>query len=61
MKDFKNKLKERSAEIEVLKEMVKSANAEKKSKDIDIKKLKDKLARGGGRSRDPSEGSPGSR
>jgi hypothetical protein len=41
--------------------MVKSANITGKSKDIDIKKLKDKLARGGGRSRDPSEGSPGSR
>ncbi len=61
LKDMKNKLKERAAEIEVLKEMVKSANIQSKSKDIDIKKLKDRIQRGGGRSRDHSEGSPGSR
>lgn len=62
LKDFKNKLKERAAEIEVLKEMVKSANVQVKAKDIDIKKLRDRIQRGGGgRSRDHSEGSPGSR
>jgi len=43
LKDMKNKLKERAAEIEVLKEMVKSANIQSKSKDIDIKKLKDRI------------------
>lgn len=44
--------------------MVKSANTNSKQKDIDIKKLKGRLERiagGGSRSRDHSEGSPQSR
>ncbi len=36
IKDLKNKLKEKNAEVEVLKEMVKSANLQTKAKDIDI-------------------------
>jgi hypothetical protein len=36
VKDLKNQLKERNAEVEVLKEMVKSANSQTKAKDIDI-------------------------
>ena len=36
LKDFKGKLKEKANEIEVLKEMVKSANMQAKAKDIDI-------------------------
>ena len=36
MKDLKQKIKEKNAEIEVLKEMVKSANMQAKAKDIDI-------------------------
>jgi predicted RecB family endonuclease len=62
VKDLKGKLKERVTEIDVLKEMVKSANMSAKAKDIDIKKLKNRLERqGGSRSRDHSEGSPQSR
>lgn len=45
IKDLKLSLKERSAEIEVLKEMVKSANLESKAKEIDIQRLKNKLLR----------------
>ena len=40
MKDLKQKIKEKNAEIEVLKEMVKSANMQAKAKDIDIQRLK---------------------
>lgn len=36
IKDLKQQLKERQAEIEVLKEMVKAANTQLKTKDIDI-------------------------
>lgn len=36
IKDLKNQLKEKNAEVEVLKEMVKSANMQTKAKDIDI-------------------------
>jgi hypothetical protein len=36
LKDMKTALKERSAEVEVLKEMVKSSNMQAKAKDIDI-------------------------
>jgi hypothetical protein len=43
MKDMKGKLKERSNEIEVLKEMVKSANMQAKAKDIDISRLTKRL------------------
>ena len=42
---MKGKLKERVVEIDVLKEMVKSANMSVKGKDIDIKKLKNRLER----------------
>ena len=45
IKDLKLSLKERSAEIEVLNEMVKSANLESKAKEIDIQRLKNKLLR----------------
>ncbi len=38
-------MKERVAEIEVLKEMVKSANLESKTKDIDIQRLTKRLQR----------------
>lgn len=36
IKDLKKKLKEKDTEIEVLKEMVKSANIQAKAKDTDI-------------------------
>ena len=43
LKDLKLSNKEKQAEIEVLKEMVKSANLEVKAKDIDIARLKNKI------------------
>ena len=45
IKDMKSQLKERSAEVEVLKEMVKSSNNHAKAKDIDIIRLSKKLER----------------
>ena len=39
LKDLKAKLKDKNSEIEVLKEMVKSANMQAKSKDIDVSRL----------------------
>ena len=47
LKDLKAKVKEKDAEIEVLKEMVKSANMQAKAKDGDIDKLKKRLQRKG--------------
>ena len=43
LKDLKAKLKDRNQEIEVLKEMVRSANRQAKSKDIDIARLSKKI------------------
>ena len=43
LKDLKQSNKEKQAEIEVLKEMVKSANLEVKAKEIDIARLKNKI------------------
>lgn len=43
LKDMKQKVKEKNAEIEVLKEMVKSANTQIKAKDTDINRLKKRL------------------
>lgn len=40
---MKGKLKEKNDEIEVLKEMVRSANKQAKAKDIDISRLTKKL------------------
>ena len=45
MKDLKAKIKDKNAEIEVLKEMVKSANMQAKSKDIDVSRLQKKINR----------------
>lgn len=45
MKDLKAQLKDKGAEIEVLKEMVKSANMQTKAKDIDINRLRQRLNR----------------
>ena len=45
MRELRNANKEKSAEVEVLKEMVKSANLEGRSREIDIQKLKNKLGR----------------
>ena len=42
---MKNKLKEKFNEIEVLKEMVKSANKQAKAKDIDITRLLKRIQR----------------
>jgi hypothetical protein len=36
IKDLKQQLKERQAEVEVLKEMVKASNTQLKAKDLDI-------------------------
>ena len=36
---MKAKIKEKNAEIEVLKEMVKSANQQAKARDIDVQRL----------------------
>ena len=50
MKDLKGKIKEKNAEIEVLKEMVKSANLQVKAKDVDLDRLKKRMnRRAGGR------------
>jgi len=43
LKDLKSQNKERVAEIEVLKEMVKSANLEVRARDIDIQKLRNRI------------------
>lgn len=45
LKDLKAKIKDKNAEIEVLKEMVKSANMQSKSKDIDVSRLQKKINR----------------
>jgi len=42
---LKTQLKERNAEVEILKEMVKSSNMQAKAKDIDIQRLTKKLGR----------------
>ena len=42
---MKSKIKEKNAEIEVLKEMVKSANIQIKAKDTDVQRLKKRLQR----------------
>ena len=42
---MKQKIKEKNAEIEVLKEMVKSANTQLKAKDTDLTRLKKRLQR----------------
>jgi len=47
LKDMRTKVKEKNAEIEVLKEMVKSANTQIKAKDVDITRLKKRLQRMG--------------
>ena len=56
VKDLKNQLKERSAEVEVLKEMVKSSNMQTKTKDIDIQRLTKRLNRIGDRENSSSSG-----
>ena len=43
LKDMKQKIKEKNAEIEVLKEMVKSANTEIKAKNTDVQRLKKRI------------------
>lgn len=45
LKDLRAKLKEKNAEIDVLKEMVKSANQQAKAKDIDVNRLQRKIKR----------------
>lgn len=45
MRDLKLKLKDKLNEIEVLKEMVKSANKQAKAKDIDIQRLNNRIHR----------------
>ncbi|CDW85506.1 UNKNOWN [Stylonychia lemnae] len=45
MRDLKTKLKDKLNEIEVLKEMVKSANKQAKAKDIDIQRLNKRIQR----------------
>jgi len=40
LKDMKAKLKDKDAEIEVLKEMVKSANIQAKTKESDVTRLR---------------------
>lgn len=47
IKDLKTQIKEKNAEVEVLKEMVKSANSQNKAKEIDIQRLTKKLQRFG--------------
>lgn len=47
IKDLKTQIKEKSAEVEILKEMVKSSNMQVKAKDIDIQRLNKKLGRQG--------------
>ena len=42
---MKAKIKDKNAEIEVLKEMVKSANMQAKAKDIDVNRLQKKINR----------------
>ena len=44
-RDIKGQLKEKISEIEVLKEMVKSANMQTKAKDIDVQRLVKKVSR----------------
>lgn len=43
MKDLKRKIREKDAEIEVLKEMVKSSNIQAKAKETDLTRLTKKL------------------
>ena len=45
MKDLRAKIKDKNAEIDVLKEMVKSANMQAKAKDIDVSRLQKKINR----------------
>ena len=63
MKDLKGKIKEKNAEIEVLKEMVKSANMQVKAKDVDLDRLKKRMNRraGGGVNNDDNSSAYGSR
>ena len=66
LKDLRAKVKDKNAEIEVLKEMVKSANMQAKSKDIDVSRLKKKVTRlengqGGGGGNDNQSNYGGSR
>ena len=64
LKDLKNKVKEKDAEIEVLKEMVKSSNIQAKAKETDLQRLIKKLERyekGSYKSRDRDTNSSTSR
>ena len=45
LKDLKTKLREKDAEIDVLKEMVKSSNISAKAKETDLSRLQKKLER----------------
>lgn len=45
LKDLKSKFKDKLNEIDVLKEMVKSANKQAKAKDIDIQRLSNRIKR----------------
>jgi len=45
IRDMKLKMKDQANEVEVLKEMVKSANKQAKAKDIDIQRLTKKITR----------------
>lgn len=45
LRDMKLKMKEQANEVEVLKEMVKSATKQAKAKDIDIQRLSKKIQR----------------
>ena len=45
LRDLKSKIKDQQNEIEVLKEMVKSATKQAKAKDIDIQRLTKKMSR----------------
>ena len=60
---MKAKIKDKNAEIEVLKEMVKSANMQAKAKDIDVNRLQKKINRrqNGGAGGDQSSNYGGSR
>jgi tRNA(Phe) wybutosine-synthesizing methylase Tyw3 len=56
IKDLKNQVKERSAEVEVLKEMVKASNLTVKAKEIDLQRLSKRLNRLGERQPSASSG-----
>lgn len=61
IRDLKNQLKERNAEVDVLKEMVKSTNMQVKAKDIDIQRLNTKLKRNDNRTTSAPRHDSGSR